>query len=361
MTRRLEEATEAALATRSGRRAVAEAGFSEELKERLYSKIADSQFREEHGAAITAAGLDPRNMGSIPGAAGEGTRAVATGAPWTGEEAQADAVLRMLNDARKPLPPELRGKPKIPSPIPIDTRLRRDPIVSPGRRAANARERASAYTGLGLRAADTHGLSDEEKEAMKREFKDRFAPAARSMPATVAGLAELANKRIEDAIARGQFKNIPRGKGVERDARADNPFVDTTEYIMNKMIKRQDIVPPWIEKQQELVKAARTFRSRLRNDWKRHAARTIASRGGPLQEQMGRAAEYARAEEVHNPRRRNADESSIPGSATDHPVMAKIREQGWAPDPAPAAAPIKGPGDAGITASRPFTSVSAMA
>ena len=38
---------------------------------------------------------------------------------------------------------------------------------------------------------------------------------------------------------------------------------------MNKMIQRQDIVPPWIEKQQELVKTANVFRGRLRADWVR--------------------------------------------------------------------------------------------
>jgi len=347
MTRRLEEATDAALATRSGRRAVEEAGFSEELKERLLNKITHNGFHEEQAATITAAGLDPRNMMSaIPGAAGEGTRAVATGTAWAGEEAQADAVLRMLHDARKPLPAELRGKPKIPTPTPVDMRLRREPIESPGRRAANARDRASRYT---------NGLTKEEKEARTREFKDRFESGARSVPATLSGLAELANKRIEDAIARGQFKNIPRGKGVQRDARADNPFIDTTEYIMNNMIKRQDIVPPWIEKQQELVRASNTFRSRLRSDWKRHAARTIASAGGSLQEQMNRALEYARAEECHNPRRRNANETSVPDSAAERPVLVESREQGRAsPSATTAVGSTPAAGESDIALSRPF-------
>ncbi|KAK4455186.1 hypothetical protein QBC34DRAFT_391749 [Podospora aff. communis PSN243] len=151
------------------------------------------------------------------------------------------------------------------------------------------------------------------------------------MPNTLTGLAALANERIEDAIARGQFKNIPRGKGIERDTRADNPFIDTTEYIMNKMIKRQEIVPPWIEKQQELLKAARVFRLRLRNDWRRHAARLIASRGGSLQEQMQRAEAYARAEETYNPRRKNVDEISVPTNTTDDAVMVSIRQQPWTP------------------------------
>lgn len=122
------------------------------------------------------------------------------------------------------------------------------------------------------------------------------------------------------------LQNIPRGKAIERDARADNPFLDTTEYIMNKMIQRQDIVPPWIEKQQELVKTANIFRARLRNDWKRHAARTISSRGGTLQDQMRTADRYAQAERVHNPKRRGIEQISVPTNATSDPVMIKVRE-----------------------------------
>jgi len=90
---------------------------------------------------------------------------------------------------------------------------------------------------------------------------------------------------------------------------------------MNKMIQRQDIVPPWIEKQQELVKAANVFRARLRNDWKRHAARTIASRGGTLQEQMRTADRYAESEKVHNPKKRAVEQIAVPTNATDDPQI----------------------------------------
>lgn len=96
---------------------------------------------------------------------------------------------------------------------------------------------------------------------------------------------------------------------------------------MNKMIQRQEIVPPWIEKQQELVKAAHVFRARLRNDWKRLAARTIASRGGSLQEQMRKADLYAQAELVYNPKRRAVEQISVPTNATDDPVMLKIIQE----------------------------------
>ncbi|GKT66058.1 hypothetical protein ColTof3_13397 [Colletotrichum tofieldiae] len=316
MSRRLEEATEEALLTggRAGRRAVEDAGFSEELRERLLDKVQTAQFRSKYASAFAEA--------SMSSAAGEGTRSMATAQPWTGEESQSDTVLRMLDDARKPLKPEVRGKFQIP---PVDMRIRKEPKIHPGQRAADARERASTYTGMGLK--EGHGLSKKEREEMRQEFRDRFAAAARAVPNTISGLESLANERIEDAIARGQFKNIPRGKGVERDTRADNPFIDTTEYIMNKMIKRQEIVPPWIEKQQELAKAAGVFRARMRNDWRRHVARMISSRGGSLEEQMQRAEDYARAEERHNPRKKNSDSISVSTSTTDDPVMAKMRQQ----------------------------------
>lgn len=328
LSRRLQEATEEALLTggRSGRRAVLEeSGFSEELKERLLARVSDAKFKSENAAAFAAAGLDSPGSNAV----GQGSRDIASAAPWTGTESTEDAVLRMLTDARKPLSKELRGKPRIPELNPVDMRIRRDRKVSSGVRAASARDKATAYAGLGLKELEKGGkpLTEKEQEALKQEFRDRFKPAARAVPATLTGLAALANERIEDAIARGQFKNIPRGKGVERDTRADNPFIDTTEYIMNNMIKRQEIVPPWIEKQQELIKAASNFRARIRSDWRRHAARMISAAGGTLQEKMNRATEYAKAEEIYNPRRRNVDQISVPTNATDDPVMTKLRQE----------------------------------
>ncbi|KAK1991962.1 hypothetical protein LX36DRAFT_321418 [Colletotrichum falcatum] len=337
MSRRLEEATEEALLTggRAGRRAVEDAGFSEELRERLLDKVQTAQFRSKYASAFAEA--------SMPGAAGEGTRAMVTAKPWTGEESQPDAVLRMLDDARKPLKPEMRGKFQTP---PVDMRIRKELRTSPGQRAADARERASTYTGMGLKEGS--GLSAKEREEMRQEFRERFAAAARAVPTSISGIESLANERIEDAIARGQFKNIPRGKDIERDTRADNPFIDTTEYIMNKMIKRQEIVPPWIEKQQELAKAAGVFRTRMRNDWRRHVARMISSRGGSLEEQVQRAEDYARAEERLNPRKKNSDSITVSSSTTDDPVMAKMRQEAAA-----AAAVAEAGDDARKPASQP--------
>ena len=206
----------------------------------------------------------------------------------------------MLTDVHKPL--RGTGPPKIPQPrappASFDLRMRKALQKSAGQRLANARDRTSIYA-----LAQDSTLSEKEKEQMRKQLKERFTSGARPMPTSLQGLAALANERIEDAINRGQFKNIPRGKGtnIERDYNASSPFLDTTEYFMNKIIQKQDIVPPWIEKQQELVKAASVFRTRLRADWKRHAARVIASKGGSLESRIKRAEVYAAAEALNNP------------------------------------------------------------
>ncbi|KAK5136059.1 hypothetical protein LTR08_004109 [Meristemomyces frigidus] len=293
MSRRLAQMSEESLETggRGARKAVEEAGFSDDLKRALEEKISNASFRNEHASAFAEA--------NMPAGAGRGARDTAAARPWTGSETVEDAALRMLTDAHKPM----RVSPKVPGigpPGNIDTGRPKSRAAT-GVRIANAREKTSIYSYL-----KDPSMSEAEREKLREEMKQRFQPGGRA-PATVQGLANLANERIEDAIARGQFKNLPRGKKIERDYNASSPFIDTTEYFMNKIIQKQDIVPPWIEKQQEVVSTATKFRSRLRTDWRRHVARTIASKGGGLEKQMRLAEEYAFAEACANPLKKEVE------------------------------------------------------
>lgn len=197
----------------------------------------------------------------------------------------------------------MRRAPRAP-PMSVDMRMKKALKSNRGERLANARDKTSIYA-----ISKDPNMSEKEKEDFRKIMRERFQPGSRPMPTTLQGLSSLANERIEDAINRGQFKNIPRGKGVGKtvDHNANSPFINTTEYFMNKMIQRQDIVPPWIEKQQDVVKTAGAFRQRLRNDWKRHAARVIASKGGNLQDQIRRAQAYAAAEAKYNPRAQKSE------------------------------------------------------
>ncbi|ETN37661.1 uncharacterized protein HMPREF1541_07284 [Cyphellophora europaea CBS 101466] len=305
MSRRLSAMVEESIDTgsKSDRRTMQSASntFSEQLKAQLEARIAESSFRTENQLAHTEANL--------PTYAGKGTSSTATAPHWTGSEPVEDAALRMLDDAHK----KLRSSPRPPR-VPQNVNLRPQPKakVSQGARLATARDKTSIYA-----FSQQEDMSEEERERFRKELKDRFSPGVRPMPQTLQGLTSLANERIEDAIARGQFKNIKRGKDVntQRDYNANSPFLDTTEYFMNKIIQKQEIVPPWIEKQQELAKLVDSFRKRLRSDWRRHAARMIASEGGSLEQQVTRARGYALAEDIVNPR--STERQKMTGISSD--------------------------------------------
>lgn len=164
LTRRLEQATEEALLTRSGRRAVSEAGFSPDLKARLEARI-------------SAASPATPSPDMTPGA-GSGTRHHASSAPWTGTESTHDAVLRMLDDAKPRLPRELRG-PGVAPPV-VKKR------VGGAQRAVGAKERAETYRET--------GMSERERGERKGEFAERFGPGVRGMP-SLTGLASMADQR----------------------------------------------------------------------------------------------------------------------------------------------------------------------
>ncbi|KGO54714.1 hypothetical protein PEX2_071970 [Penicillium expansum] len=307
MGRRLAQMTEDAMLEggRSAQRNIEQAGFSEELKNRLAERIAASSFRSDYAAA--------HSIVEMPSAAGQGTRENAAAPKWTGTERLEDTTLRMLDDASKPI----RMPYKIPDPV--NLKLTPKPKKSRGERLAEAKERTSTYT-----LSQAPGFSEEERENMRREMREQLTPGAHSMPISISGLSSLANERIEDAIARGQFKKIRRGKGVntKSDHNASSAFIDTTEYFMNKIIQQQEIVPPWIEKQQQLGMELNRFRERLRADWRRHAAMLIASKGGSLDAQMKRAKAYAAAET------RLAEKANLEASFTEDTSVSEINSDG---------------------------------
>lgn len=330
MSRRLADMAEETMdsGSASDRKIMADAGFSDELRKQLEDRIAQTSFAAENQQALSQA--------SMPSSAGKGTRDQAAAKAWTGSESLHDAALRMLDDSHKRIRMPSR-KPSL-SPLPLKPRPKQK--ISTADRLANARDRTSIYT------LQQESMSEKEKEQYRKELKERFTPGARPMPTTLQGLTSLANERIEDAIARGQFKSIERGKGVNiaRDYTANSPFIDTTEYFMNKIIQKQEIVPPWIEKQQELMKLINSFRQRLRNDWRRHAARTISGKGGSIEEQVRRAKAFALAEEIHNPRPAAKSEtmSGIDSSGTLTTITIEERiAAGVTPDPVPDVTEIK--------------------
>ena len=152
MSRRLAEMASDNLETggRSARKAVEEAGFSEELKARLEEKIASAGFKSDNASAFAQV--------NIPAGAGRQARDLAAAQPWLGSESVADASNRMLQDAHKPMRFKGTGKGVgIRSPGKVDTG-RSSTTPKTGVRLANARDKTSYYETM-----KDQSMSEEER------------------------------------------------------------------------------------------------------------------------------------------------------------------------------------------------------
>ena len=164
---------------------------------KLQDRIAQASFEQSYPRANAEHNL--------PQSADKLTRNIAADAPWTGEEATNDAVLRMLTDAHKPLKMPV-PKPTLSS-LPLKGPKKAPTSKSSGGRVLAAKEASQGYSLL----------------------KEKLSPGFRAMPATLEGLASLAEEKIQDARTRGEFKNLPgRGKPAERDRLNESPYLDRT-------------------------------------------------------------------------------------------------------------------------------------
>jgi hypothetical protein len=164
---------------------------------KLQDRISQASFEKSFPRANAQA--------TLPSSADKLTRHIAADQPWQGDESTPDAVLRMLTDVHKPLKMPV-GKPTL-SQLPLKGPTK---VVSPksrGGRVLAAKEASQGYSLL----------------------KEKLSPGFRAMPATMEGLASLAEERIQDARNRGQFKNLPgRGKPAPKDHLNDSPYLDRT-------------------------------------------------------------------------------------------------------------------------------------
>jgi Domain of unknown function (DUF1992) len=164
---------------------------------KLQDRIAQASFEQAYPRAYAEHTLRP--------SADKLTRNIAADTPWTGEESTPDTVLRMLTDVHKPLKMPV-PKPTLSS-LPLKVPKKVAPPKSPSGRALAAKEASQGYSSL----------------------KEKLSPGFRAMPATMEGLTSLAEERIQDARARGEFKNLPgRGKPAPKDHLNDSPYLDRT-------------------------------------------------------------------------------------------------------------------------------------
>ncbi|CAE7199587.1 unnamed protein product [Rhizoctonia solani] len=78
---------------------------------------------------------------------------------------------------------------------------------------------------------------------------------SRPNPVSIRGWNALIEERIQKAQATGMFDKIEgRGKPLKQTVEEMNPFVAREEFLMNRIVRKNDAAPPWVELQKGRLK-----------------------------------------------------------------------------------------------------------
>ncbi|KAL5507779.1 hypothetical protein ACEPAH_5397 [Sanghuangporus vaninii] len=138
-------------------------------------------------------------------------------------------------------------------------------------RLGRARESMIDYK-LGL--SPSSSSSQSQSQTQTQTHHPRRAP-----PAGLRAWAGLVEERIERARREGQFRALSgRGRPIRRESGEEaNPFIAREEFLMNRIVQRNQAAPPWVELQGEVESAISTFRSILRQAWTKRAVLALTS------------------------------------------------------------------------------------
>ncbi|SJM83745.1 uncharacterized protein ZBIST_1257 [Zygosaccharomyces bailii] len=99
---------------------------------------------------------------------------------------------------------------------------------------------------------------DNEQLHFKELYGERFTPIG-----SFEKLESLADRRIEESMKQGGFKDLEKVRGKPTKLPKPNPYLSTTEHYLNNILVKQNIVPPWIENQSRVNQNVTELRSDL--------------------------------------------------------------------------------------------------
>lgn len=179
--------------------------------------------------------------------------------PWKGNETQADSVRRMLEDSA-------------PKPIKVGRRSGRiiTPPMDPKARIELAKEASLDYK-VTRNVDEKRSEEDNFRELYRERLLGPSMLLNASSPSSTVGLIDtLADAKINATIDRktGQFESPEmlhvRGKPLDRQHLANSA---DTNYFMNQILNKQEILPQWIESQQTITAQIGGFRRDLDRSW----------------------------------------------------------------------------------------------
>lgn len=82
------------------------------------------------------------------------------------------------------------------------------------------------------------------------------------------GFAGVAEMKIEEAQRKGVFqRNSLRGKPIPYDVNESNAHLRREEFLLNRMVQRQNAAPPFVEMNMDMKREERALRQRIQSAW----------------------------------------------------------------------------------------------
>lgn len=241
--------------------------------QKLIDKLELKQYDAQYSKEIS--------YGKIPDYASKHSKEIALGSVWKGSESAHDLNLRMLVDVHKPL----KTQPRL--------------LRSTRTRLNNAREGSLNYSLAKL--SEQH--DDTKNDGWTERYRERLLGPELLGPTTISttvnSIKALADRKIEDARNRGDFDNLPnRGRPLPTDPNARSAYLDITEYHLNNILIRQDITPPWIEKQGSVLQLVDSFRKELDKLWLKRAVLVLNEKypAADIEFKLSKALQYSENE-----------------------------------------------------------------
>ncbi|GMM38775.1 hypothetical protein DASC09_061140 [Saccharomycopsis crataegensis] len=216
---------------------------------KIYDEIAQKEYDENFFKEIS--------YSKIPPYADKLTKDIAISKPWRGEQGASEISARITNDSNKYI------KKRV-STAPTGFELKKKLTVP--ERMIRAKENSLDYTLL------KH--TSEEDSKFREMMREKLLGPEQVTRVSFSDAFFLADAKIADAKAKGQFNNLPKGKPLDHTYQ-QNPYLDTTDYHLNNILKRQEVKIPWIEKQGSVAIEVKKFRENLKKEWVTRAVHKI--------------------------------------------------------------------------------------
>lgn len=194
------------------------------------------------------------------------------GSEWAFEEDRinADKILEIINTQQKVSNTHMNfssdkgERQTIPPPSASDSEAQKEafqfinkmPGIDFQAKMETAQMRAIKYK---LRQEKIKEAKNQDEQAHFRElYAERFTPIG-----SFEKLESLADKKIEESMKHGGFKDVGKVRGKPIKLPSPNEHVSTTEHYLNNILAKQNIVPPWIENQSRVNRNVTDFRAEM--------------------------------------------------------------------------------------------------